>query len=245
MLPVLNIGPLALQTPGLMLLLALWLGLSLAEKTCHRHGLSADRLYSLVFIVILAAGLGARLFYALNNAEAFLASPLGLFSLNPDMLDPFGGFAAGLISALVMGRRYRIHFWPTLDALTPLFMLLTLGIATAHIASGSAFGMETSLPWPFSIQLWGAARHPTQFYELLAASIIYGLLYRKLADSPAPAGTLFLTFSALVAGSQLFILGLRGDSTLLPGGLRLEQIVAWLALAAIFWAYDKLVKAAK
>jgi phosphatidylglycerol:prolipoprotein diacylglycerol transferase len=240
MLPVLQIGPLALQPPGLMLLLGLWLGLSLAEKSSHKHGLSADRLYNLVFIVIIAAALGARLFYAINNADAFIASPLGLVSLNPDMLDPFGGLAAGLISALILGRRYGISLWPTLDALTPLFMVLYLGIATSHIASGSAFGMETSLPWPFSIELWGASRHPTQFYELLAGSIIYGLLYRKLADAPSLAGTLFLTFSTLLAASQVFILGLRGDSTLLPGGLRLEQIAAWLALGASLWGLERL-----
>lgn len=37
MLPILPIGPLAIQFPGLVILLGLWLGLSLAEQSVQSH----------------------------------------------------------------------------------------------------------------------------------------------------------------------------------------------------------------
>lgn len=81
MLPVLQIGPLALQLPGLMLLLGLWMGLSLAEKFSIKRNYPADDLYNLVFITLISAVIGARLGFALQNLEAFRVSPLILFRL--------------------------------------------------------------------------------------------------------------------------------------------------------------------
>lgn len=233
MLPILQIGPLALQTPGLMYLLGLWFGLSLAEKFAPRRGISPDALYNLAFTGLMAGILGARLGYVLLNPQAFLASPLSLISLNPGLLDPFSGFAAALIAALVYGARKKLGFWNALDALTPFFAVFMIGAALANIASGAAFGLETSLPW--GIELWGAKRHPTQFYELTGAMVILLALGPRFKDASAPAGRLFLIFVALTAGARLFFEAFRGDSTLILGGIRAAQVVAWLALAGALW----------
>ncbi len=233
MLPILQIGPLALQTPGLMYLLGLWFGLSLAEKFAPKRGISPDALYNLVFTGLIAGIIGARLGYVLLYPDAFLASPLSLVSLNPGLLDPFSGFAAALIAALVYGARKKLELWNTLDALTPFFAVFMIGAALANAASGAAFGMETSLPW--GIDLWGAKRHPTQFYELGGAIVILLTLGRRSKQDSLPVGTLFLTFIALTAGARLFFEAFRGDSTLILGGIRAAQVVAWLALAGSLW----------
>jgi phosphatidylglycerol:prolipoprotein diacylglycerol transferase len=109
----------------------------------------------------------------------------------------------------------------------------------AHIASGEAFGAETTLPW--SINLWGANRHPTQFYELIAAIMILGMLgvWSKTPEE-APAGRLFLIFVALTAGSRLFLEAFRGDSLIILGGLRSTQIIVWLILAATLVGLDRI-----
>lgn len=233
MFPILQIGPLALQTPGLMYLLGLWFGLSLAEKFAPKRGVSADTLYNLVFTGLIAGILGARLGYVIQYPDAFLASPLSLVSLNPGLLDPFSGFAAALLASLVYGARNRLEVWNTLDALTPFFAVFLIGAALANAASGAAFGMETSLPW--GIELWGAKRHPSQFYELGGAIAILLLMGRQSKETNAPAGTLFLTFLALTAGARLFFEAFRGDSALILGGIRTAQVIAWLVLAGAWW----------
>ncbi|NOY97761.1 MAG: prolipoprotein diacylglyceryl transferase [Chloroflexi bacterium] len=243
MFPTLQIGPLSLQTPGLMLLLAVWLGLTLSERYAARHDVSPDTLYNLVFTALIAGVLGGRIVYAARFPSAFANSPLSLLSLNPGLFDVTGGLAAALLGAIIFGQRKELSLWPTLDALTPFFAVLVIGVGLSHLASGEAFGVETGLPW--GIELWGARRHPTQIYEILAALLTLGLIWPKQADSQSPAGSRFLTFAALTAGARLFLEAFRGDSTLIFNGLRTAQLAAWVVLAAALWGLDRLGKPAK
>lgn len=212
----------------ILLLTALWIGLALAEKRAERHNVSKDALNNIVYYGLFGYILGGRLLYALSHFSAFLQSPLGLFSLNPDLFDSLGALVVTVLVGIVYGQRQKLSLWPTLDALTPLFATAAVGLSLAHLAAGTAFGSPTDLPW--GIDLWGATRHPSQIYELIASLLIFGLIwFRKTDRSP---GISFLRFAALMAASRLFIEAFRGDSTLIFGGLRLAQIIAWAVVAA-------------
>jgi len=218
---------------------AIWVGLFLAEKRNSKHGISNDDLNNIVFYPVIGYLLGGRVFYALENLPAFTQNPASLISLNLDLFDPLGGIAVALIVALVYGQRHKLSLWSTLDALTPLFAVFALGLGLAHLASGSAFGKETSLPW--GIKLWGAVRHPSQVYEILASLLIFGLLWFQSAKSPS--GVLFLRFVTLTSAARLFLEAFRGDSTLVFGGLRSAQIIVWIVLALSLFYLDKKSKA--
>jgi phosphatidylglycerol---prolipoprotein diacylglyceryl transferase len=90
------------------------------------------------------------------------------------------------------------------------------------------------LPW--GIELWNATRHPTQIYELVASLFIFSLIWFR--KSTSPDGSTFLRFVALTAGVRLFLEAFRGDSTLIFGGLRLAQVIAWIVLAATLLFYE-------
>lgn len=230
MFPTLQIGPLALQTPGLMLLLGVWLGLDLMERALRQNGVNAEPFYNLVFIGITAGLLGARFSFAAQNAAIFAQSPLSLFALNPGLLDPFGGLALGMLAAVVYARRKGLQIWQTLDGLTPLLAVLAVAGALAAAAAGTFFGMETSLPW--AVDLWGAKRHPTQFYALGMALLNLNILGWQKRRGGLQPGELFRLFVLLTAFGWLLVEGFRGDSALLPGGWRLGQVLAWLLLLA-------------
>lgn len=220
----------------ILILVALWVGLLLAEKRTERHGISKETLNNLVFYSLFGYILGGRLLYALANFSVFAQSPWSLVSLNIDLFDPFSALAAAMLVGLVYGSRQRLPLWPTLDALTPLLATLAIGLSLSHLAAGSSFGSPTHLPW--GIELWNDIRHPTQIYELIAALLIFALLWFRKTE--LPPGTTFLAFTALSAGSRLFLEAFRGDSTLVVGGLRLAQIFAWTVLALAFFAIDRL-----
>lgn len=239
MLPILQIGPLAVQTPGLILLAGLWLGLTLAERFAGQRNLHPNYLYNLVFSALAAGLVGARLTYALRYPQAFLQNPASLLTLNPGLLDLWGGITAGLATALFYGQRKKLQLLPTLDALTPALAIFNLALGLANLASGRGFGAPADLPW--AIVLWGARRHPSQIYESLAAGLVLGLLwpgwrYIRLLRP----GVLFLTFLALSATARLFLETFRGDSLLVFGGLRSAQLFAWLILAAALWGLGRL-----
>ena len=214
---------------------AIWIGLWLAEKRSRRNGITVSDLNNITFYPLLGYILGGRILFALENLNAFVQNPPSLISLNLDLFDPIGGLVVAVLVAWIYGQRQGLSLWPTLDALTPLFAVFSLGLGLAHLASGSAFGKETSLPW--GMELWGVARHPSQVYESLASLLILGLLWFQKADSRP--GVYFLTFTTLTSGARLFLEAFRGDSLLIFSGLRMAQVVAWVILASSLFLLDR------
>lgn len=239
MYPSLQIGSLSIQIPGLIMLLGLWLGLSLAEKRAPRRGISPGLLYNLVFLTLIASIVGARLFFVARYPEAFLSSPFSLLSISPELLDPLAGLTTGLLAALVYSQRKRASLWPVLDTLTPLLAVLGVAVGVAHLAAGSAFGAPTSLPW--AIELWGSWRHPTQVYEtVVAVLILVAVLYFDSHVTSQKPGLIFFSFLALSAASRLFLEAFRGDSMLLADRFRSAQVMAWIILAWSLWGLGML-----
>lgn len=239
MLPILQIGPLSLQTPGLVLLLALWLGLGQSERYAKRSGQDASQIYNLVLVMLIAGIVGARLAYAGRNLPAFAENPVGMLAPYPLMLDAGGGLAAAALAGLVYGQRKKMALWPTLDALTPALAVLAIGVGLAHLASGDAFGAPTGLPW--GIELWGEKRYPSQIFEIAAAVLIAYLVWPRKTqlDGKIAPGLRFLTFTALTAFARLFLEAFRGDSTFLVGPVRIAQAAAWIVLASTLWIIGK------
>ncbi len=218
----------------ILLIAAMWLGLTLAEKRSERHGISKEALNNIVYYSLLGYIIGGRVLFALANLSAFVQSPLSLFSINIDLFDPPGALVVALLVGFIYGYRQKLPLWGTLDALTPFFATLAVGLPLSHLAAGTAFGQPTDVPW--GMDLWNAMRHPSQMYELLASLLTFCLLWFPKRD--LRPGILFLTFAALTAGSRLFLEAFRGDSTLVFGGFRLAQIAAWVALAVVFWVSE-------
>jgi len=234
MMPILNIGPLAIQLPGLIILLGLWLGLTLAERYAARFNVKANHLYNIVFITLIAGLVGARLANVLRYPQAFSSNLWNVLSLNISLLDPWGGIAVGIICALIYGQRKGMRFWPTMDALTPAMAVFFVTFSIAQLASGAGFGAPTEMPW--GTYLWGAIRHPSQIYEAIASTMILFILWpTRIHLIDRIYGTYFLTFAALSAGARLFLEAFRGDSIILAGGIRAAQVVAWLILTACLW----------
>ncbi len=240
MFPTIRIGPLSLQAPGLMLLLSLWIGITLAEKSAKVYKVSAERLSNLIFIALLAGILGARLAYIAQFPQAFAGNWLNIVSLSPGLLDIMGGIAAAFIGAFIYGQKKEMDFWKTLDALIPFFGMLAIGLAASNLASGDAFGMETTVPW--GIELWNATRHPTQVYMMLGALVTLNLVWLSKQNARSQAGVGFLTFIAFTAGYTLFIEAFRGDSTLIFGGVRTGQVIALFVLGVALWGLDRRLK---
>lgn len=242
MLPILQIGPLALPVPELLMLLSFWLGLELTERHAPRFQADANAIYHLILIALAAGLVGARLAYAARFPAVFLESPLSLLTPRPQMLDASGGLLAAAAAALIYGQRKHLPLWPTLDALTSLFTVMAVALGLAHLASGDAFGAPAQVPW--AIYLWGEMRHPSQIYEILAAALILaavwpgGVISRQHQAFTQP-GMRFWTFLALSAVARLLLEGFRGDSILLMDSLRQAQLAAWLVLALSLWQIGK------
>lgn len=243
MFPVIQVGPFALPAPGMILLIGIWVGLTVSERLAPRFSANPNHLYNLVFVALISGVLGARFSYFLQHFQTFFENPLNLLSLNLGLLDPVGGAAVGIIAVLIYGNRKQISWPHTMDALTPLFSIMIIALGLSNLASGDAFGSETNLPW--GIYLWGETRHPTQIYQSLAGFLILVLIWpwhSTFKPTQRVPGKTFWLFLALSSAAWMIIETFRGDSILLPGGLRVAQLFAWMVLAVSLWGFGKVKK---
>ncbi|OGO19550.1 MAG: hypothetical protein A2Z14_06505 [Chloroflexi bacterium RBG_16_48_8] len=60
MFPIVQLGPLAIQLPGLFLLAGVWIAISILEKEAPRRSLSTSTLSNLILIGLVAGVVGER-----------------------------------------------------------------------------------------------------------------------------------------------------------------------------------------
>jgi len=224
MFPVIRIASLTLQTRGLILLAAFWVALEVAERAAKRLGLRGDDVYNLGFLGLVAGLLGARLGYVTQYWSVYRDGLGAIVALNFNTLSPVAGLLAGLAAAYWYARRKGIANRRLLDALTPGLAAFAAGLALADLASGDSYGTPAPLPW--SIDLWGERRHPTQIYHLIAVTGISVVVWRS---SHPFEGAHFGLFVALYASSRLFLETFHGDSATVAG-VRMVQVWSLAAL---------------
>ena len=225
MLPILQVGPLAIQLPGLLLLLGFWLGTLSAERAARASRISTTLVSNMIFYSLIGGILGARLGYVLQFLDLYLEAPLGIIALNPNTLSLREGLVAGGIVAIVFAQRKGLPFWQTLDVLAPGVAVFMLIVGFSHLASGDAFGVESDVPW--AIDLWGAQRHPTQVYEILASGVVLFIVYR-LQTVKRIDGFIILSYLVLAGVSRFVIEAFRGDSVIIFDSLRAAQLLSFL-----------------
>jgi len=235
MLPILNIGPLALQAPLLILLAGLWLGISLSERVAGKASLPEGDIGNLLLVTLGTLILGARLVFVIQNFPLYFNAPLGIILPNPDTLALLEGSVLAVIAAVVYGQRKNLPLWETLDVLIPGVILFLMAAAGKDLASGAAYGTPSDLPW--AIELWGVKRHPVQAYEFLIDAVFLVLMLR-LGVTGRP-GTRFFLGTALLAGGRLFVEGFRAEAFVIGGGWR---VVQFGLLVVLVWALVMLRK---
>lgn len=236
MFPFLQLGPFAIQVPGLIILGGLWVGLTLSEKSVERTRgipISPTQVTNLALLSLLAGVIGARLGYLLLFPSAFSLNPLAILSLNPGLLDPWFGFGAAVLAGAVISQRKRFSAKLILDVFTPLLAALSAAISLSNLASGARYGLPTNIPW--AVELFGANRHPAQLYDFLAAALIFVFLWQRKRNYNLGEGRLFFTFVALGSGAFLFLEAFHATGPFLMNGWRMVQILAWLAMAGSLW----------
>lgn len=236
MFPILNIGRAAIQLPGLILLLGYWLSLNLAGRQTKRVNISEDTIFNAGFIALLTGLVGARLGYVALHWSAYRNDLSGILALTTGALAvPIGALIGLGLAALYLWRQ-RLPALVVLDILAPAFALMFAFVSLADLSGGSSYGVVTDLPW--AIELWGAHRHPTQVYELLAALATLGLLWWIRARARYD-GFLFLSFLLTYGAARLFLDAYRADPLLLPGGFRTAQVVGLGAVIVSLWVMSR------
>lgn len=228
MLPVLQIGPVAIQTYPLALVLAGWIALEVGARVARRTGLDGDHVYNAGLYGLLAGVLGARLGHVVAYWPAYRSQPLEVFGFNTHAFLLWPGILGAMAVVSWYLYRRRLPAATMLDALAPG---LAAGVGIAQVGAllaGRNPGAPTNLPW--AVNLWGVARHPSQVYEALAVLLVLtvvGIALRRRAAAGTAAWLALLGY-----GLSLWLLEpFRAESVTVLGGLRAPQL--WGLVAAL------------
>jgi len=240
MFPIIDIGPIAIQADGLVLLVSIFIGLWLTGKFAVKIGTAGEVIENCFLIGLVAGILSARVGFMLQNPSLFLYNPLSLFSLTSSMFNPGFGFLMGALIAMILAQKQHVPLWPTLDTLSPLFICLFAGFHLANFAKGTSYGLPTDLPW--GIHLLQEIRHPLQLYALILTS---GLLLWILMQTKGLSKTGFMHSGVLVnlvllclALITIFSRAFVSQKSLL-GKFDIPQLVGFLLIpCTLFLVYD-------
>ncbi len=234
----LQVGPLAIRWYGLVIAAAVMLGTALAHRDALRRGQDPDALLTAIFLAVLSALIGARVYYVAFNWDYYGAQPLKILALWEGGLAIHGGLLAGLLATMVYCRRMRVSLPVTTDMMAPGIAIGQAVGRWGNFFNQEGFGIPTNLPWKLYVDPYHRPPglrhfdffHPTFLYESLWNLIVFAILWfglrKRLERWP---GALTFCYLGLYSLGRFFVEGLRADSLML-GPLRAARVMSVLLL---------------
>ena len=260
---VFQLGPFALRWYGLLIALAVLLGLGLATQLGRRRGIEPALIADLLPFLVLGAVVGARLYYVLLEWRQYAASPLDALAIWRGGIAIHGALLGGTLVTLIYCRWRQQSFWGLLDVLVPAVALGQAIGRWGNFFNSEAFGLPTDLPWKLAIPVENRPPeflgelyfHPTFLYESLwnlGVCLLLLALFRagQRGRVALPNGALSCVYLMAYSSGRVWIEGLRLDPLCLlaeppfcSGGLRMAQLVSLLLIGlgalGLWWLYGQ------
>jgi phosphatidylglycerol:prolipoprotein diacylglycerol transferase len=223
MYPVLfTFGGWQLQSYGVFVAIAFFLGIGLAMREARLAGEDPQRILDLAFYVVIAALVGAKLVWIAGHLDAYRAAGAGEWlRVWQGGLSFWGGFVTAALVAGVYLWRHRLPVARVADMAAPALAAGLVAAELGCLAAGCDYGRPTRLPVGLvftdfrSLAPPGVPLHPTQLYGAAWALILLVVLLlakrrRRAAGGPR-TGQLALLALAGVGLGHFVIEFFRGD----------------------------------
>jgi len=206
-----------------MLAVAVLICSFLLGKDAERQGFPREKIYDLIFWVVLSGIVGCRIFFVFLNLSYFQENPWEIWMIHRGGLAWQGGLILGGITAFIYMRAKNLPILKTFDLLAPY---IALGHAIGRLGcflNGCCYGREVS--WGIYFPVHDAHLHPTQLYEAASLLLIFFLLknYQKKTVS---IGHVFIAYLLLSSLQRFFVEFFRADHTSVWGTLSIFQLVS-------------------
>jgi phosphatidylglycerol:prolipoprotein diacylglycerol transferase len=242
MQPELEIGPITLQTFGIMFALGFIAAGALVARRLQELGKPVDWAYEMIFAALLGGIVGARLNFVLENWSEVSDDLLGNIFSGAGLVW-YGGAIGGAIAVILWARWRGMLNLTLLDIAAPgLAIGYAIGRVGCQLSGDGDYGIPWDGPWamayPDGTEPTDTPVHPTPIYETLAMGLVTYVLWR-LRFSFRP-GLLFALYLVLAGLERFLVEFVRRNDEVLAGLtqaqlLSLAMIVAggaWLAVKA-------------
>lgn len=214
---IFHIGSLSLRWYSLLFVAGFVLGWFIFKWFFKREGLPVSLLDPLLYTLLIATIVGARLGHCLfYQPDYYFGSWEGFWEI---FMPWKGGLAShgGTIALFIAmwwfarhyGRKYGFDFLWILDRLCITVCFAAVFIRMGNLFNSEIYGDVTSLPWGFVFERNGEVqpKHPTQLYEALSYLILgFVLLYLyRYKSSSIKRGTIIGLFFIFLFGMRFLI----------------------------------------
>ena len=231
MYPEIIIGPLTLQTFGLMFGLAFVAAGAVIARRLVEWERPADWAYEIAFAALIGGMIGARVDFLAENWSSVKGDLLGSIFSGSGLVW-YGGAIGGAIGVALWGwRRGMLNRW-LLDLCAPSLAIgYAIGRVGCQLSGDGDYGKAWDGPWamayPDGTVPTDTTVHPTPIYETVAMGLVAIVLWR-LRDRFAP-GVLFALY-LLCAGIERFLVEFVRRNDAVIAGLTQAQLLSLLMI---------------
>ncbi|HEX3026654.1 MAG TPA: prolipoprotein diacylglyceryl transferase [Clostridia bacterium] len=232
----LSFGKFGIYWYGIIIATGLVIAILYGLKRSKSFGITQDDLIDVIVFSIIAAIIGARLYFVLfyidpsSGTNPYFSDPASIFNVRSGGLAIYGGIIGAFVCATIVCKIKKISTGAVFD-IAALGFLIGQSIGRwGNFINREAYGAATSLPWRMVVDSTGTGYHPCFLYESLWCILGFIILhiYSKRRKFN---GEIFLMYLMWYSFGRFFIEGLRTDSLML-GNLRISQLVAGLLFVA-------------
>lgn len=171
-----RIGHSSVNIFGIMIVAGMIAGILIMLREAKRKGLNQDKVLDLTIFTIIAAVLGARLYYIIGfNFSYYLKNPLEIIFINQGGLSIQGGLLGGILFAAWYTKKKGLSFWEAADTFAPG---IAIGQAIGRIGC-DVFGVPMKTIYPWGINVGTQILHPAQMYEMILDLLLFAFLWRR------------------------------------------------------------------
>ncbi|WP_271396834.1 prolipoprotein diacylglyceryl transferase [Salinicoccus roseus] len=246
----LELGPLSIYWYGVIIASGMLIGYFIADREANRKGLPEGLFMDLMFYIIIASIVGARLYYVVFQWEYYSQNPLDIIMVNEGGMAIHGGLIGGFLAGIIYCRIKGFSFFQLADIAAPSLILGQAIGRWGNFMNQEAHGGEVSRSFLESLMLpeWvinqmyidGAYYHPTFLYE--SVWNIIGFVLLILLRPKLKIGQTILFYLVYYSIGRFFIEGMRTDSLMIGESLRTAQFISILIIvaAAAVWIYREM-----
>lgn len=212
---------------GLIIALAMCLGVFVACHLSKKRNLKPENIYALALYILPLAILGARTYYVIFSDQAFTF--LEFFKIWEGGLAVYGGIIGGAIGVVLYCIIHKHNFWDIAD-IACVSLILGQGIGRIGCYfSGCCYGVEVTNPafqwFPFASLINGTWHYSTYFYESFFAFIIFAVLFYLIKKKVKTRGVILSLYLICYGITRAIIETFRGDSLYFLG-MKVSQLLS-------------------
>jgi phosphatidylglycerol:prolipoprotein diacylglycerol transferase len=172
------VGPIPVHSFGVMILLALMLGIFISRKRAARYNITSDQISDAAFWTVIAGVLGARVLFLVQDIGYYKNHLSEVFSFKFQGMTSFGGPLFSSVAMWIWARKANYPSSKLFDLFAPAFIGAHVVGRFGCLLNGCCYGGVCPVDYPAGIHVEGSPllHHPAQVYDAAMNLVVLGIL---------------------------------------------------------------------